>query len=233
MSTDKKVKVYRNPARNRPETHKPYVPQYQLLGRDPEEYNSPLAPGYQPPAPTKGPASLNNPRLPRPVVQQPYAEAVSSPVGRGRGLLPNVGNNMEQTWSSVDGEVVDDISGPVNSQQQMVDNNEFVSAASMGLPEETVLEEPVEESRSFLTQNELQTALSEDYLSGVIKELGEDEHLLLVNGEAVCSGPVEMVQEQARLLIFGEHPEYGGNPVSVDDIIVIKRTKIKVGVFLE
>ena len=249
MPTDKKVKVYKNPARNRPETVKPYVPQYQLLGREPEEYRSPLAPGYKPgvvQTPQK-----NNPRDPRPAIRQPYAEAVTSPIGRGRGLLPNVGNNIEQTWSSVDGEfVIDDISEPVDPNQPSVDNNEFVSAAALGLPEETVEiggesidnlrkavyaveEEVFQEPQSFLTQDQLQEAINEDGLSGIIKELQEDDYLLLVSGHAVCSGPQEQVEEEARLLVFGEHEAYGGNPVSIDDIIVIKRTKIKVGVFLE
>ena len=57
--------------------------------------------------------------------------------------------------------------------------------------------------------------------------------MLLVSGEPVCSGPIEYVQEEARNLVFGEHPLYNNNPVSVDDIIVIKRVQLKVGVFLE
>jgi len=244
MSTDKKVKVYKNPARNRPEAHKQYVPQYQLLGVEPEEYKSPLSPGYKPVVATP---STDNPRTPRAVIRQPYAESVPSPIGRGRGLIPNVGNNMEQTWSGVDGEViVDDIS--VDPNQTMVDNNDFVSAAALGLPEETEEELPSldevenpprkqfavpEESKSFLTKNELEDALSHEYLSTVIKQLEEDDYLLLVSGQAICSGPEEYVQEQTRLLIFGEHELYNGNPVSVDDIVVIKRAKIKVGVFLE
>lgn len=233
MPTDRKVKVYKNPERNRPETFKPYVPQYQLLGREPEEYKSPLSPGYQMGV-VRNPQKVN-PRDPRPAVRQPYAETVPSPVGRGRGQLPNVGNNVEQTWSSVDGGlVIDDITELVDSDQTMVDNNEYVSAAALGLPEDSVeVEQFVEEPQSFLTQDQLKEALEQDELTGIIKDLQEDEYLLLVSGQAICSGSQEQVEEEARLLVFGEHEVYGGNPVSVDDIIVIKRTKIKVGVFLE
>lgn len=248
MSTDKKVKVYKNPERNRPEPHTQYVPQYQLMGVEPEAYKSPLAPGYTVPV-VKTPQQ-DNPRTPRPAIRQPYAEAVVSPVGRGRGLLPNVGNNLEQTWSGVDGEIVDDISGPLDPNQPMVDNNDFVSATALGLPEEMEEEEVLPaldevanpprkqftdkpEDKSFLTKNELQNALTEEYLSTVIKQLEENEYLLLVEGAAICSGPEDYIQEQTRLLVFGEHELYNGNPVSVDDIVVIKRAKIKVGVFLE
>lgn len=242
MSTTK-VKVYKNPERNKPVVHKPYVPQYQSLGIEPSEYKSPLAPGFkiQPPSP----GSTDNPRTQRPNIrQQPYAEAVPSPIGRGRGPIPNVGNNMEQTWSGVDGEIVDDISESLDPNQPMVDNNEFVSANALGLTDEEEYTEiggdainKVREAsnnieKSFLTENVLQNALQEEYLSKLIKQLDEDEYCILVDGSAVCSGPIDYIQEQTRSLVFGEHELYHGNPVSVDDILVIKRVKIKVGVFL-
>ena len=247
MSTTK-VKVYKNPERNKPAVHKPYIPQYQSLGIEPSEYKSPLAPGFkiQPPSP----GSTDNPRTQRPNIrQQPYAEAVPSPIGRGRGPIPNVGNNMEQTWSGVDGEIVDDISEQLNPNQKMIDNNEFVSANALGLVEEEYVEdnekteigtESINQLRnatfniekSFLTENVLQNALEEEYLSKLIKQLDEDEYCILVEGSAVCSGPADYIQEQTRALVFGEHELYNGNPVSVDDILVIKRVKIKVGVFL-
>jgi hypothetical protein len=255
MSTNGKVKVYKNPERQRTVAYKPYVPQYQQMGVEPEEYRSPLAPGYSIPKPAPG--SKDNPRAPRAHIrrQQPYAEAVPSPIGRGKGPIPNVGNNMEQTWSSVDGEIIDDIS--VDTSQPMVDNNEFVSAAALGLPEDSVLEiqeeevEPEEElptldevanpppkkftseEKTFLTENELHNALKEEYTTTVLKQLEEEEFLLLVNGDAVCSGPSDYIQEQTRAMVFGEHELYHGNPVPVDDIVVLKRVKIKVGVFLE
>lgn len=252
-----KVKVYKNPARNKPVVHKPYVPQYQVMGVEPtgghSERKIPMVPGST--SPRLSPGSQDNPRAQRPHVrQQPYAEAIPSPVGRGRGPLPNVGNNMEQTWSGVDGELVDDISEKLNPNHKMVDNNEFVSANALGLVEEEYVEEDGEEAeyteiggeainqlrestsnieKTFLTENVLQDALHEEYLSKVIKQLDEGEYCLLVEGTAICSGPEDYIEEQTRLLVFGEHEMYSGNPVSVDDIIVIKRTKIKVGVFLE
>jgi len=241
MSTDKKVKIYKNPARNRPEVHKQYVPQYQLLGIEPEEYKRPLSPGCQP---VVAMPSTNNPRTPKAVIRQPYAESVPSIIGRGLGLLPNVGNNMEQTWSGVDSElVIDDISVDLN--QHMYDNNELVSAVALGLPEEAPLNldevantsrkqfTKQEELKSFLTKNELEDVISNEYLLTVLKQLEEEDYLLLVSGQAICSGPKEYIQEQTRLLIFGEHELYDNNPVSVDDIVVIKKAKIKVGVFLE
>jgi hypothetical protein len=239
MSNNGKVKVYKNPQRNEAITYKPYVPQYQQLGLSPEEYKSAIPSGHQLPKPAPG--SRDNPRVPRPLIRpQPYAEAVASPIGRGRGPIPNVGNNMEQTWSSVDNEIVDDISG-IDEQAPVIDNNDFVSAAALGLPDDSLIE--VEEmgsdaidnlrkatweieqssNKTFLTENELQDALREEFTSSVIKQLGNEDYLLMANGVAICSGTLEHVQEKTRDLVFQE----------VDDIVVLKRVKIKVGVFLE
>lgn len=259
------VKLYKNPERTRPTNLKPYVPQYQLMGVAPEEYNSPTSATFRIEAATKPhmgsrnqqgvhPAksgatpvvsdASTNPRMPRPVMRQPYAEAVQSPIGRGRGLLPNVGNNMEQTWSSVDGEIIDDLPADfAQEEQEMVDNNDFVSDAALGLsgqnPVEVleVEEEPAKQAvpveKTFLTENELQEALTEEYLSAVLKQLKEDEYLLLVDGHAVCSGDLQAVEDQTRALVFGEHPLCGGDPMPIEDIVVLKRAKLKVGLFLE
>ena len=242
MSTKGKVKLYKNPSRNKPDTQKPYVPQYQIMGVEPQEYKSPLAPGYQVKV---AEPSADNPRKPRAMIrQQPYAEAVTSPIGRGRGPLPNVGNNMEQTWSSVDGEIVDDISAD-HSDQPMVDNNEFVSNEALGLPPEAPL--VVEEERPFVIEMEEEPEEDEEVseeefgdtteLGGLLYQalttMSGGDYLLLVKGEMVCSGPLDYIQEATRELVFGEHERCQGNPVPVDDILVIKKTKIEVGVFLE
>lgn len=229
MSTDKKIKIYKNPARNAPEQAvKQYVPQYQIMGVDPSEYKSPVSPGTQL---KQAAPSTDNPRAPRAAVRQPYAETVTSPIGRGKGALPNVGNNMEQTWSGVDSDIIDDISD-LDINAPMVDNNEFVSATAFGLPEGMDLEVPQAPPKSFLTKEELDSAIMSDSLVEIIKGLDEDEYLLMVHSDVVCSGDLSAVQEQTRLIIFGEHEAYS-NAVSIDDIVVIKRTKIKMGVFLE
>jgi hypothetical protein len=250
MSNTGKVKLYKNKARvNQPTSLKPYVPQYQLMGVEPEELHGKSEVSI-PPIVNRISLPKDNPRAPRSLIQQPYAETVPSPIGRGRGLLPNVGNNMEQTWSGVDNEIIDDIE--LDPNHPMIDNNEFVSATSLGLPEGTaedmveVEEEdlpefqaqstfPVDDTvkKTFLTENELQDALKEEYLLTVLQQLEEEEYLLMVDGVSVCSGPLDEVQLQTRALVFGEHPLCDGNPIPIDDIIVLKRVKIKIGLFLE
>lgn len=219
-----KIKVYKNPNRDKPETYQAYVPQYQLEGKEPIEIGGSIN-GFVKP----NPLPLDNPRAVRAPIRQPYAEAVSSPVGRGRGPVPNVGNNMEHTWSAVNGDIVDDME--LDPNHPMVDNNDYVSASALGLPEE------VPQPKPFLTQNELTHIMkqeqSQDDLFSIVQDLDEDYYLLIVNGVAVCSGPVEEIQDQARALVFGEHELCDGNPIPTEDIIILKRAKIKVGLFLE
>ena len=244
-----KVKLYRNPERNKPANMQVHTPFYQQAGIEPQPYVSPTAPNYHAGAVRKAPLSKDNPRAARPVLRQPYAESAPSPVGRGRGLLPNVGNNLEQTWTSVDGEIIDDISG-FDPNAEMIDNNEFVSAEALGLPEEVELsaeqeevpEHPAQTSwspdelyvdkKNFLTEDELQGVIQDDSLSQVIHQLEENDYLLMVSGDCIASGPLEEIQEHARLMAFGEHPLCNGVPVSIDEILVLKRVAIKVGLFL-
>jgi hypothetical protein len=240
-----KVKVYKNPARNVSETYKPYVPQYQVRGIEPEEHKSSqssiLGMGVKP-----NPLPLDNPRAPKSAIRQPYAEATSSPVGRGRGPVPNVGNNMEHTWSSVNEEIVDDLTGgsALDPNHEMVDNNDYVSASALGLSEELpALDEvahPVAKQftpKNFLSQAELanvmKTEESRDDLFGIVEDLEEGTYLLIVNGVAVCSGPADEIQDQARALVFGEHELCDGEPIPAEDLVILKRATVKVGLFLE
>ncbi len=144
---------------------------------------------------------------------------------------------MEHTWSSVDGEIVDDIS--MDGTHPMVDNNEFVSAAALGLSEESHEELPALDEvahppqKKFVSPPAATVTPDADDVLPILHNLAEGDYLLLVDGVAVCSGPVDEIQEQARLLVFGEHEMCDGNPIPVDDIVVIKRVPIKVGLFLE
>lgn len=235
--SNEKVRLYKNPDRSKVETRKTYTPQYQVMGVEPDELKSAIAPSNN--VAVKPPVTADNPRIRQPGIRQPYAETVTSPIGRGRGLVPNVGNNMEHTWSSVDGELVDDISEP-NPDQPMIDNNDYVSNAALGLPEDEFIESHEElpsldevktPSKKKFVQEEAATDPND--LMPIIGNLEEKDYLLIVDGVAICTGSSEAIQEQARLLVFGEHEMCDGNSIPVDDIIVIRRVSIKVGLFLE
>jgi hypothetical protein len=240
--TDGKVKTYKNPERGKPASYKPYVPQYQVEGIEPEQYRGAVVPGGTQVARP----STDNPRGgKRPALRQPYAAVTASPIGRGRGPVPNVGNNMEHTWSSVDGEIVDDLSGEaIDQQEQMVDNNDFVSEQALGYQSGFTAEDiqgPIKRGNVVIEtdyqapppeERHPQASDTDDLLS-IVADLSDDSYLLIVTGVPVCSGPKEEIEDQARALVFGEHEMCDGNPIPIDDIIILKRVKVKVGLFLE
>jgi hypothetical protein len=212
MSNIGKIKVYKNKAREVPEKFIAYVPQYQALGIEPHEYKSPNM-GTETYLTVKKTTSEQKPPV---MVRQPYAEAVPSPVGRGRGPLPNIGNNVEQSWSGVDEELIDDVS--LDPNHPMIDNNEYVSNKALGLPPS--LESPAK------------PAEHNSPLMETLQDLEEDNYILFLKNSPLCSGPLEYVQEQTTALVFGEHESFKNTLFSLDDILVFKRIKLKVGVFL-
>lgn len=58
-----------------------------------------------------------------------------------------------------------------------------------------------------------------------------DEYILMVNGDIVFTGSFDKTQELVKDIIYGESQTY--KIASMDDIVVLKKLKIKVGVFLE
>lgn len=237
--TDGKVKLIKNPERNKPAAYKPYVPQYQVHGKEPQEYQGgAVVPGQQMTRPT--PLPSDNPRARRAPVRQPYAEPAPSPIGRGRGPVPNVGNNMEHSWSGVDNEIVDDLSNPeYDPQHQMIDNNDYVTDAALGYqsgPTASDISPNYQVFAPTAIEQEIEAVhhpADPDDLLPVLVGLDNESYLLIVAGVPVCSGPKEEIEDQARALVFGEHELSDGNPVPIDDIIILKRVKVKVGLFLE
>jgi hypothetical protein len=218
-----KVKTYKNKDREESSTHIPYVPQYKELGLEPTEHKSSIVPEGT----TIAKGSTINPRLPRQAIRQEYAVQSSSPVGRGRGLVPNIGNNMEHTWSGVDGDVIDDLS-EVDQNLEMIDNNDIVEESVQSIEAQVVggyAELPKEDVVSH--------EVSQDNLFEIIKELESESYLLMVHGAAICSGPLLEIQEQASALVFGEHELCEGNPINIEEVAIVKKVKIKMGLFLE
>lgn len=249
--TNGKVKIHKNPNRGDNSEHKPYVPQYQIYGIQPSEYGATSSPNMQIAKP-----STHNPREGRmPALRQPYAEATESPIGTGP--VPNVGNNMEHTWSSVDGEIIDDLTGETVNPDQMIDNNEFLTDQAFGFQagvmaneiqqnnkgkilienesiyddssNQSVIQSVIENNSNYVVSSNIEA----EELMPIVANLADNSFLLIVSGVPVCSGPKEEIEEQARAIVFGEHDLCDGHPVEIDDIIILKRVKIKVGLFLD
>jgi len=232
--SNRNVKVYKNSDRETPDIAKKYVPQYQLRGIEPEEFESAVVPDHVliKQSVTKLPPT--NPRAPRIPIRQSYAKVIPSPVGRGRGPVPNVGNNMEHTWSSVDGSLIDDLSGDSVFQHEMIDNNEFVTDQALGLSHNQTETVTAQLSKPFMTEKDLQEVIKDTDLSSLSHDnIEDDEYVLLVNSVVFAVGTLSVIQKETKALIFGEHEVCDGNPVPVEDLLVLKKVKIKIGVFLD
>lgn len=74
---------------------------------------------------------------------------------------------------------------------------------------------------------------SNNDLANVLEELVQDSYVLMVNGSAICSGPLLEIEDEVNALIFGTHELCQGVGINPNDLYVLKKVKIKVGVHLE
>lgn len=231
-----KTKIFRNPARNDGASIKPYVPQYQVHGVEPKEYHSSVvSPDTKIAVPE--PLPLDNPRGRKSFY---VADTAPVPMGKNLGQVPNVGNNMEHSWSSLDGQIVDDLTNEnIDPNHPMIDNNDEMTPEALGFqsgPTAAHLMPPNQMRPPIMveTQDNTQHNVSgNDDLLSILSDLSEDSYLLLASGVPICSGPKAEIEDQARALVFGEHEICDGNPLSPEEVVVLRRVKIKMGLFLE
>jgi hypothetical protein len=223
-----KIKLYKNAARRSDDNtpvRQEYVPQYKIRGVTPEQIESRTFPGKVLLA--EGNSSDDNPRIRIPSIRQPYAEVAESSNILGNDPIPNVGNNMEQTWLYVDNDMVDDISGEdvdkLDKNAPIIDNNDIVSVPG-------TQEMPLDYEKSFMTEQDLQSVMND---SSDLSNLKDDSYILIVCGNIISIGEMDNIQETASSLVFGEHQLCDGEPVPIEDIVVLKKVKLKVGLFLE
>jgi len=232
MSNDK-VKIYKNPARKIEDSdavRQTYIPQYQILGVTPKDSEERTLPSNVLIA-RGGSSDNDNPRTRKLSVRQPYVETVIlNNESSVTGTIPNVGNNMEQGWSYIDNEMVDDISGQVigklDDSHPMIDNNDYVEMPGLPLREEI----PQDEQKQFMTVQELTEVIDD---SCMFSKIQDDSYILFVSGTIIAVDTMEKIQSIASSLIFGEHPLCDGQAIPIEDIVVLKKIKLKVGLFLE
>ena len=212
---------FKNPARTLQKPYKPYTPQWQVLDKEPmtpegqplSELTARPAPVVVPPSNLRPVASFGGQtRKPRPMgISQnvPFAEPGQT-LGSGH---PNVGNNVEATWASLDGMSINEQGDVVEIEDAPVqDNNVDDPRNYKSIPK--MLPPPAADNQMYL-------------------DVKVDEGVLVVMGEVIAINPLSLIEEEVQALIFGEHPLCQDNDITLDDIVVLKRAKIRAGVFVE
>lgn len=228
--SSKAPKLYKNPHRKESEPsvgH--YTPQYQTMGLTPKKIGGNELVGNVMIINNK-PKENDNPRTRVPTIrQQPYAEYAEPAPDTRINTIPNVGNSMDHTWSGVDGELIDDLE--VDSDTEMIDNN-MMETDELEVTDEGMLN-PAFHFKGSSDEN-LDTDINYEgdgfeFFLGI----AEGQYILLIDGSVVAVGGKDEIVGLASLLVFGEHDICEGNPIPVDNISILKKMPIKVGIFLE
>ena len=119
---------------------------------------------------------------------------------------------------------VDDVSIDVDGQEMpatnghIVDNNEFVN---FGVPEHLQGVSPNKTHKPVVEETTEQITTP---------EVGD--YILMVLGKLIASGSLEQIEARVKAIIYSEDSTFSGLEVGVNDVIVLKRIGIKIGVFL-
>lgn len=143
------------------------------------------------------------------------------------GVPLNVGS-VQSSWNEDCSEqLIDDISG-LDPNAPMIDNNEFIT-------DEATRQIGMSASNEKFRENTADIIIENNRLdlASTLQTLEPELYLLLLDGQAICSGPLNEIEEEVNALIFGEHELCQDKSFNENDILVLKKVKIKVGVFLE
>jgi hypothetical protein len=210
-----KVKFYSNPQRNSIAKPERYVPHYQAQGINPAYMRGfPGGPNAILPVNQPEVNQNDNPRTRPDPMALPYATDGSYENdydfyddAHGNDFIPNVGN-VDNSWNygaQMQNNIVDDID---------IDVGEYMS------------EERTEESRAH--QEEV-VPESESRLDASSK----DDYVLIFEDSILKVGDLGSMEPIIYSLLDGTHDMSVGKKVTVDDVILLKRVKIKFGLFFE
>lgn len=205
-----KSKPFKNPNRNQKPAPNKYVPFYQEQGIEPVEF-----------IPNKVQASTSpTTRQESPVVfasggrrRESFTEVsrnrsnlpyAEMPIfpPTGSPPIPNVGNNFETSFT--DFSTFDDESL----------NNEIIDPNMPMIDNNFASEE--------LTTPDVNSQL----------DIGENDYVLLIDGSVVSTGDSSFIENEIYKLIMGKHHLSMGEPVDIEDMIVLKRVQFKTGVVI-
>lgn len=115
----------------------------------------------------------------------------------------NIGNNSDHIWYGVDG---GEISQNIDPNHKMIDNNDFY----------------VEDHKN-----------ADKIISASLSSIKDNDCVLLINEEIISVDTLENIENLANLFLFGEHELCNGVPTPLEKITVLKKLRIKTGLFID
>jgi hypothetical protein len=109
-----------------------------------------------------------------------------------------------QDFPSLDGEVI--VEEDTNIDSHILDNNEYVNYG-------------------FNVKSKPQPPKSR------VPAVGD--YVLMVQGKVISYGTHDYILTQAKSILYGEHPSFVEKNVQMEEIVVLKRLSVKVGVFID
>jgi hypothetical protein len=160
---------------------------------------------------------IKNPNRMIPKPQIPYEPEY---VRRGLDPLPAPGTSTVDMFMTVDdsGNIDTDGNEIPFENGHIIDNNDYVNIGYSSAPikQSTAIPKPKKASPN------------ENIAS---PDIGE--YILMVFGKLILSGSIDKIESKVKNIIYGDDPAFSGIEISMDDIVVLKRVNIKVGIFID
>jgi hypothetical protein len=160
---------------------------------------------------------IKNPKRSVPKSQKPYEpeyvkrntdliDGITHKIIPAKKSLPS--SKQEEIFMDIDGTEYDDNEAPIPYKNgHIIDNNDFVN---------------------FGYENEpIQEQASEDLNPNV------GEYILMVFGKLISCGNLSKIENEIKSIMYGENSLFSGKEIEIDDIVVLKRMNIKVGIFVD
>lgn len=132
-------------------------------------------------------------------------------------VAPQAHPNTDDSFMGIDSSFFDE-NGEVSVESgHIIDNNDFVS---FGVPT----------SQSPLPKPSVNEKINEEENVDSPKV---GDYILMVFGKLITAGSVKFIESKVKDIMYGDDPSFSGLDVSADDIVVLKRVNIKVGIFID
>lgn len=158
---------------------------------------------------------IKNSRRSLPKIQVPYEpEHVRKAVDVLEAPLNTitVDPEVDKAFMGVDDIIIDEDGNDLPYKDgHIIDNNDYVNIGFPQQASDTKNDKPVEDVTS--------------------PKIGD--YILMVFGKLISSGTQQEIQDKVRDIMYGDDKSFSGLEVNSEDIVVLKRMPIKIGIFID